>query len=297
MKILSLNTHSLHGGETLDKERVSELCKMIISENPDVIALQEVNQSIDAPFADLSFTEKYYRAATCVSPVPFKSDNFLLKLVWELNLKNTAYHFTWLPVKKGYEKYDEGLAMLSKKPIRTACGVYLSELQNYESWKTRMALFCRIEGREDLFCCLHTSRYDDAEEPFDSQWKRFLGYIEGEKRTIAAGDLNVPAHVSGEGYDRVKESGFYDLYNLSVEKIGYDYTVKGDIDGWRSTSVTPPQRIDYILISPHPKASKITYSTLFDGKRGSEISDHFGILANIEGEINDNTEMMKRREW
>ena len=119
MKILSLNTHSLHGGADAEDKRVSELCKIIISENPDFIALQEVNQSASAPIADLSFTEGYYRAATCVAPVPFKEDNFLLKTVWELNLKNTAYHFTWLPVKKGYEKYDEGLAIMSKKPIRT----------------------------------------------------------------------------------------------------------------------------------------------------------------------------------
>ena len=108
MKILSLNTHSLHGGEQADRERVEELCSIISSESPELIALQEVNQSINAPAPDLSFTEGYYRAATCVDPVPFKSDNFLLKLVWRLDLENIAYHFTWLPVKRATENMTRG---------------------------------------------------------------------------------------------------------------------------------------------------------------------------------------------
>ena len=160
-----------------------------------------------------------------------------------------------------------------------------------------MALLCRIEGRDGLFCCMHTSRYDDGDEPFEDQWQRFLKYAESERSVIAAGDFNVPAHIKGEGYDRITESGFSDLYTLSTEKIGYDYTVKGDIDGWRSTAPFPPQRIDFILSSPSPKAKKISYSTLLDGERGEIVSDHLGILVNIEGEINDNTEIMKRREW
>ena len=301
MKILSFNTHSLHGGETEESAEVSELCSIIEAEKPDLIALQEVNQSISAPDADLSFTEGYYRAATCVSPVPFKADNFLLSVVWRLNLNNIAYHFTWLPVKKGYGKYDEGLAILAKKPIRTACGVYLSDIQDYGNWKTRMALLCEIEGREDLFCCLHTSRYDDPEEPFLPQWKKFTEYTKNRKRVIAAGDLNVPAENRGEGYNEILKTGFFDLYPLSDEKNGYSYTVRGNIDGWSAADTpkktTDTRRIDFILSSKEPNAKKITYSTLFDGERGRPVSDHFGIMVDIDGETDDNTEIMKRREW
>ena len=296
MKILSLNTHSLHGGEQADRERVEELCSIISSESPDLIALQEVNQSINAPAPDLSFTEGYYRAATCVDPVPFKSDNFLLKLVWRLDLENIAYHFTWLPVKKGYGKYDEGLAVLSKVPITTACGVYLSRVQDYENWRTRMALLCEPEGQDRLFCCLHTSRYDDKEDPFTDQWETFLRNVGGRKRVIAAGDLNVPSCVRGEGYDRVLESGFLDLFNLADERSGYGHTVEGRIDGWTDKGGAYG-RIDYLLASYTPRAEKIKYTTVLDGKRGRAVSDHFGILADIVGETLDNTEIMKEREW
>lgn len=295
MKILSLNTHSLHGGEGAERQRISGLSEIIIAEKPDFIALQEVNQSVSAPEADLSFTDGYYRAATCVAPVPLKKDNFLLKLAWELNLKNIAYHYTWLPVKKGYGKYDEGLAILAKNPIRTACGVYLSKIQDYENWKTRMALLCEIEGRSDLFCCLHTSRYDDVDEPFDLQWKGFLEKTEGRSRVIAVGDLNAPAENRGESYDRITESGFFDLYTLAGEKNGCEYTADGEIDGWENCR--KPQRIDFVLMNTKPKADKISYTTVLDGRRGQRVSDHLGVLVNIEGEINDNREMMKRREW
>jgi maltose 6'-phosphate phosphatase len=296
MKILSFNTHSLHGGDRADGERVRELSRIISSEKPDLVALQEVNQNSNAEDTDLSFTDGYYRAATCVCPVPFKSDNFLLKLIWQLDLENTAYHFTWLPVKRGYGRYDEGLAVMSRTPITRACGIYLSRTRDYGDWRTRMALLCETEGYSELFCCLHTSRYRDGREQFTDQWEELLKAIEGRERVIVAGDRNQPSDIRGEGYDRVIESGFFDLYVLASEKTGYSYTVDGGIDGW-SDGGDGVRRIDHVLTSYIPAADRITYSTVLDGKRGRGVSDHFGVLAEIEGERVDNTDVMKEREW
>ena len=77
LKLLTLNAHSLHGEIASNME---ELCALLEKERPDIIALQEVNQTRDADYADLNHTENYYRATTCVAPVPLKKDNFALVL-------------------------------------------------------------------------------------------------------------------------------------------------------------------------------------------------------------------------
>jgi len=281
MKLMTFNTHSLHGDAP--RREIDELCGVILRERPDVVALQEVNQRADSEEADMCFTEGYYRAATCVSPIPIKRDNFALGLFWELAMKGRAYYFTWLPIKRGYGMFDEGLAFLTLRPIYASCGFYISERQDYNDWKTRMALLIELQGSKLSFCNVHTSRYDDRDEPFYEQWKRLTEKISQKERIFIMGDLNNPAEVSGEGYDRVLESGFYDLYRSSDIKEGYPYTVSGNIDGWREKNDSQQdKRIDFIFSSFIPPNDGISYKTALDGMDGEAVSDHFGVLVDIE---------------
>ena len=52
MKILTLNTHSLQ--EENYHQKLAWFVEQILRKRPDLIALQEVNQSISAPEADAS---------------------------------------------------------------------------------------------------------------------------------------------------------------------------------------------------------------------------------------------------
>ena len=49
MKLLTLNTHSLQ--EEQYQKKLEEFVVGILQEKPDIIALQEVNQSMDGPLA------------------------------------------------------------------------------------------------------------------------------------------------------------------------------------------------------------------------------------------------------
>ena len=49
MKLLTLNTHSLQ--ETHYEEKLEQFIEEIVKTQPDIIAMQEVNQSISAPSA------------------------------------------------------------------------------------------------------------------------------------------------------------------------------------------------------------------------------------------------------
>ena len=49
MKLLTINTHSLH--EENYPRKLEEFIDVIAKERPDIVAMQEVNQTADAPLA------------------------------------------------------------------------------------------------------------------------------------------------------------------------------------------------------------------------------------------------------
>ena len=54
-----------------------------------------------------------------------------------LRERGIEYNWVWLGIKRGYDKYDEGIAILSLEPIEMINAINLSETDNYENWKTR----------------------------------------------------------------------------------------------------------------------------------------------------------------
>mgnify|MGYP000796532619 FL=1 len=73
--------------------------------------------------------------------------------------------------KTGYGKYDEGMALLSKKPIVRVQQFLTSKTDDYENWKTRRILGIQPEGSSDWFFTVHMGWWNDEEEPFVDQWK------------------------------------------------------------------------------------------------------------------------------
>ena len=286
LKLLTLNAHSLHGNESERRRRLLGLCDTLERQRPHIIALQEVNQPVDAPYADTDHTKGYYRAATCVAPVPLKKGNFVIDLVWEMARRGIPYHFTFLPIKIGYGRFDEGLAVLSVSPIRSACGFYISRCEDYDDHNTRMALLVEIKDRDIMICNIHTSRYDHKPDPFYDQWLRLVSRLPENRSLFLMGDLNCPAEVRGEGYDRVCEAGYFDAWRMADIRVGEKETAETQIDGWKDGASCG--RIDYIFSSFYPKADKITYTRVLDGERGERVSDHFGVMAEFEGlEVSD----------
>ena len=111
MKLLTLNAHSLH--EEKFPGQTEKLAEFLLREAPDLVALQEVNQSAVAPRLPAGRRRGF---TLCVGEVPLRTDNFAVALVETMKKRGTSYFYTWLPVKRGYGVFDEGLAFLSKGP-------------------------------------------------------------------------------------------------------------------------------------------------------------------------------------
>lgn len=135
MKLLTLNTHSLIEPDYEAKREA--FVDFIAEEQPEVFALQEVNQTAAAPLLGDA------PAGYCPCPgntLLLKADNHAAAVARMLEERGVHYDWSWLPAKVGYDKYDEGMAVFSRAPITDAENLLLSKSSDYKYWKTRRAL-------------------------------------------------------------------------------------------------------------------------------------------------------------
>lgn len=278
MKIMTLNTHSLQ--EENYQQKLEGFIERILKEQPDVIALQEVNQTIAAPKAP----PHMHRGLMQLSHgVPLREDNHAAVIAKRLHLAGIPCAWAWQPIKIGYGKYDEGLAIIClNHRIRHAEAFRISSVDDYANWKTRKVLGVQLCDRDDWFYTVHMGWWNDPQEPFRHQWKQ-LERMLGEKKKKAPvwllGDFNGPAEVRGESYDCIAKSGWNDTYLLAGERDD-GMTVRGVIDGWRDKIAGPESlegmRIDQIWCSE--SAPVLSSSVIFNGANGPVVSDHFGVM-------------------
>ena len=283
MKLLTLNTHSLE--EPGYVEKTEQFIEMLSKERPDIVALQEVNQSQnEAVFPDVRL-DGYIRCGGFELPV--RRDNHARCVVEELGKRGICYNWSWISAKTGYGKYDEGMALLSKKPIARVQQFLTSKTDDYENWKTRRILGIQPEGSHDWFFTVHMGWWNDEEEPFADQWKCIQERLKNpeyrEGNIWLMGDFNSQDDVRGEGYDLVLKSGWKDTYLLAEEKDD-GITVAEEIDGWReadgrSKAAKNEKRLDYIFCNT--QADVRTSNVIYNGKNAPVVSDHYGVVITV----------------
>lgn len=291
MKLMTLNTHSLV--ET-DYEKKLYLCADGIRLlKPDILAMQEVNQTGNAPKAD---EQKLKDCGFVPCPIlpgeilpPVRQDNHAFRLALLAVERGCPFSWTWVPAKTGYDRYDEGLALFSRYSIKEVRQLYLTRSRDYHNWKTRKALGITVEteaGIQHIYS-LHMGWWKDAEEPFLPQWERLEEETKGFRQkgdpVWLMGDFNAPAGIPGESWDKIRSCGWTDTYDSAVQK-DEGITAGGLIDGWKEESdACPAMRIDYIWCSrSYPVFRSMT---VYNGKGCfgypplPPVSDHYGVLA------------------
>ncbi|MBQ7923213.1 MAG: endonuclease/exonuclease/phosphatase family protein [Clostridia bacterium] len=268
MKLLTLNTHSLI--EENYPAKLREFVKMIAAEMPDIIALQEVNQSMDSSTVDTAILSGYW---PCTDTV-IREDNHVYNMVRLLAEAGVSYRWTWLPVKIGYGRYDEGLALLSLHPILETDTATVSRTDDYTDWRTRKIVGIRTEKKPDeWFYSVHYSWWNDSAEPFEPQWQKTLSHLKKNAGIWLMGDFNNPAEVRGEGYDLVQASGWRDSYTEAFVKDD-GITVNHRIAGWEDHK--DGIRIDQMWHS-HPVSVTRSF-VICSGAWYPVVSDHFGVM-------------------
>ncbi len=262
MKLLTLNCHSWQEEHQLEKIKI--LAETIMEKSYDVIALQEVSQSIDA---ETTFGR-------------LKKDNYALILLEELkNLGVTDYQLVWDFSHIGFDVYEEGVALLTRHQIENTTSFYVSQSENTSYWKTRRIVGAniRLNNESIAFYSCHLGWWGDEEEPFKEQIEALCHQASSNEKYFLLGDFNNDANIRGEGYDYLLSKGLYDSYILSKEK-DQGITVAGKIAGWDKNK--HDLRIDYIFSNFLVKVE--TSSVIFNGKNQPIISDHYGVEVTIK---------------
>lgn len=275
MKLITLNTHSLV--EENYKEKLETFVNGILKERPDVVALQEVNQSVSCEIIPQSQFPRYF---SCDKKACIRADNHLLNVIRLLEKKGANYYWTYIPIKNGYERFDEGIGVMSLSPIVSAHVFTVSQTDDYDNWKRRKILGVKTEEfSKQWFYSVHYSWWGDEQEPFKNQWERTLLKIKSESCVWLMGDFNSPPDVRAESYDFVENSGFFDSFKLAKTKDSGE-TIGGVIDGWKDKiKETNGMRIDQIWCNKKKKikSSKVIYN----GENYGIVSDHYGVMIEL----------------
>ncbi|MGH4124823.1 MAG: endonuclease/exonuclease/phosphatase family protein [Clostridium sp.] len=259
MKLLTLNCHSWM--EESQNEKIKIIANTIKEKKYDVIALQEVSQSINENIAYDNI----------------KKDNFALILLKELeNLGCKEYTMLWEFSHIGYDIYEEGVSIITKHKIveGSAHSFFISNRQDREFWKTRLVIGASIKINSEIvdFYSCHLGWWQDEEEPFCDQADKLLNNMKKDRLTFFMGDFNNNAFKRDEGFDYLIEKGIKDTFDLAKEK-DCGITIKGKIDGWDLNK--NDLRLDLILVNMNVdvKYSKV----IFNGENGLVVSDHYGV--------------------
>ena len=272
MKLLTCNTHSIV--EKDYEEKLSYFNKWLAKEEYDIVALQEVNQTHESKKINIDGLKGYIPSG---EGIIIREDNHIMKIVNFLQAQGKEYYWIWTPIKLGYDKYDEGIGIISKHRPKEIREFYLTKSKSYTNWKVRKVIGIKveIEGKERWFFSVHTGWWNDDEENFKDQLRKLnreLSFVDED--IYLMGDFNNPSQIKNEGYDEILNSGWYDTYDLAEEKDD-GITVSGLIDGWKENKNLKEMRIDFIFKTNNEKVKRSR--VIFNGKVGEIVSDHFAV--------------------
>ena len=164
MKFLTLNTHSWMEKEAEEKFQI--LFQDILDKDYDLICFQEINQEMTSPEVEVN---NHYQALPSAEPI--HQDHYVRLLVEKLSEKGKNYYWTWAYNHIGYDRYHEGVAILSKTPIK-AREILVSDVDDPTDYHTRRVALAEteVEGKELALASVHLSWWDKG---FQEEWARF----------------------------------------------------------------------------------------------------------------------------
>ncbi len=273
MKLVTLNANSYCGKTPL--QNMENLITAIAESDFDLLALQEINQLMSSVEVPLSELNEYY---PCQDRVPIKADNYLYLIAKALQASGQIWYWTWCPVHVGWSKYDEGIGILSRHPIRKTNTFLVSKETNYWNIKTRRALGvqCDFNGKPEWFYTCHFDKWNEPQEPFDKQWDRFVKKAcDTPAPLYVMGDFNNDASNKGEAYDYILQtSNLIDTFK-EAEYHDNGITVGDFIAGWVDDNHPKEMRIDYIFSNTDQPI--LSSQVIFNGTNLPVVSDHYGI--------------------
>jgi maltose 6'-phosphate phosphatase len=188
----------------------------------------------------------------------------------------------------GFNRYREGVAILSRYPMAKQEARYVSDSHDVYNIHARKVIMAQIRvpymGTVNVFSA-HLSWWEDGfAEQFNRlrQWatERHRGHIAG---TLLCGDFNVAA--GSEGYHLVIDGREYEDQFLAANAHGgLERIVRVNDSHWQNY-LADDYRIDYVFLNKTSDLSVTSGRVLFTEEDYGRVSDHCGYLMSFVPKI------------
>lgn len=260
LKVMILNLHCYQ--EELQDEKFSTIARAIEEQNVDVVCFQEVAENWNDGNGDWSSN----------------SANIINQLLEQpFNLYADWSHL-------GFDRYREGVAILSRFPLQANDSRYVSNSDDAYDIHARKVVRGQIDvpfyGQLHLFSA-HLSWWEDGfQEQFTQlhDWAQSLS--SGSNAVLLCGDFNVA--VGSTGYQLVVDKyGYQDQFLLANQQGLTDRGYRVEDAHWHQLDAND-YRIDFIFQPAGGQLRAVAAQPLFTDQDYGRVSDHCGYVMTFE---------------
>lgn len=205
------------------------------------------------------------------------------KIINDRLTKPFYIHYDWSHL--GFDKYREGVAILSRYPLSEHESQYVSDSHDKYNIHSRKVVKARIDIPNIGFINVFSAHLSWIENGFSEQFHRLRAWAEKNNRdnikaTLLCGDFNITAGTTG--YGLVVDSHEYEDQFLAVNERGiFDKIFRVNDAHWQDL-LADDYRIDYIFMHKNSQLKATSAKVIFTDQDYGRVSDHFGYLMTFE---------------
>jgi maltose 6'-phosphate phosphatase len=261
LKLMILNLHCYQ--EDKQDYKLSQIAKAINEQGVDVVCFQEVAEHWNDGHGDWASNSANIINQRVKPPMHLYTD--------------------WSHL--GFDKYREGVAILSRYPLRYTQSRYVSDSHDAYSIHSRKVVMARIEvpyiGAMHVFSA-HLSWWEDG---FQQQFQRLCEWAGSQlndsvKTTLLCGDFNVAA--GSIGYQQVVNDSQYEDQYLAANQQGLFEKIFRVNDAHWGNLLTDDYRIDYVFMNKQADLRVTSAQVVFTAQDYGQVSDHVGYVMTFE---------------
>ncbi|MDO9239356.1 MAG: endonuclease/exonuclease/phosphatase family protein [Methylicorpusculum sp.] len=261
LKILILNLHCYQ--EDNQDYKLSQIAKAIDDMKADIVCLQEVAEPWNDGMGDW--------------------ENNSAKIINERLPEPFHIYTDWSHL--GFDKYREGVAILSRYPFIKQDARYVSDSHDAYSIHSRKVVMGQFNVPLIGLVNVYSAHLSWLEDGFEAQFNRLNDWAQHNhnariKATLLCGDFNIVAGSSG--YDLVVNSNAYEDQYLEATAHGVFEKVFRVNDPYWHDYMADDYRIDYIFMNKASELKVTSGRTVFTDKDYGFVSDHCGYYMTFE---------------
>ncbi len=260
LRVLTLNLHCYQ--EEDQDAKLSTIARGIVEQGVDVVCLQEVAENWNDGHGDWGSN----------------AARILCERVG-------GYHVFTDWSHRGFDRYREGVAILSRFPLLRTDSRYVSRSRDPNDIHARRVVMAQVDtpaaGLVNVFSA-HLSWWRDG---FREQWDTLhawadLHATEGVHATLLCGDFNVAA--GSDGYQHVVgSSDFEDQVLKATRRDVFDAVFRERVPGWPAW-LGDDGRIDFVWLRRTSRLRVTEAHPIFTAQDYGRVSDHEGYVATFE---------------